>query len=113
MTHQVTNDKFSTHQGVKERKIDAPNRKEPDASSQPSRPSADVRADSTVLSRAAERLALLATEGRSGENLSCEPARVKLANLQADVAVDPNAVLRAAANLDSKAFEAAIAEPSR
>lgn len=112
MTHPVTSDKISTYPGVKERKTDAR------ATGDAAQDGVDVRAEnapkteSADVFRASERLAQLAGAIRETNFASIEQARVGVANLQADIAIDPGRVLRVAANLNAGRFEAAVAEPT-
>ena len=111
MTHPIATDKLSTHLDARERKVDARG-----SDRSPSRPDASVspaaRSDSADVGRASERLAQQLQGATHSRIDSAEQARARVAQLQLDIARDPQGVAAAFGNLTQDAFSAAIAEPS-
>lgn len=109
MTNPVIGDKFPTQQGVKQRNFDAATENK----ASPARQSdAEAKADSADVLRGHQRLQQQAGTFRATSIESLSQARASLARLQTDIASDPTAVLRAAANIDQNTFTAAIATPT-
>lgn len=111
MTNPIATDKLSTHLDARERKVDARRRDEAPSSSaasgSPTRPS-----DSADVGRASERLAQQLQGSAHSAIGSAQQARARVAQLQLDIASNPQGVIAAFGKLTQNAFSAAIAEPS-
>lgn len=112
MTHAVISDKFPTQDGVKQRKFDTPDSRSASAPASGVTGSSNRGTAVADVSRGHERLLQEAGQSRMTTIESLTQARASLAQLQTDIAADPDAVLRATANLNPNTFEAAIAKPS-
>ena len=113
MTNPIANDKLSTHLDARERKIDARNGDRPAAKTAASAPSSPaVRGDSADVGRASERFAQQLRDSTSSPIGSAQQARARVAQLQLDIARDPQGVVDAFGKLTQNAFSAAVAEPS-
>ncbi len=111
MTNPIATDKLSTHLDARERKVDARG-----GDRTPSNDSASVspttRGDSADIGRASERLAQQIQGSTRSPIDSAQQARARVAQLQLDIARDPQGVAAAFGKLTQNAFSAAIAEPS-
>ena len=113
MTNPIATDKLSTHLDARERKIDARNDDRSAAKTAASAPSSPaVRDDSADVGRASELLAQQLQGSTSSPIDSAQQARARVAQLQLEIARDPQGVLGAFGRLTQNAFSAAIAEPS-
>jgi hypothetical protein len=104
-------DKFSTHPATDERKVDARG-SENAAEKTTVSPTPAVRDDSADVGRASERLTQQARGAMHGAVDSAQQARARVAQLQLDIAREPQLVVGAFGKLTQNAFSAAIAKPS-
>lgn len=107
MTHPTITDKFSTHPATGERKVDVRGSGKTAVSPTPA-----VRDDSADVGRASERLTQQARGAMHGAIDSAQQARARVAQLQLDIAREPQLVVGAFGKLTQNAFSAAIAKPS-
>ena len=114
MTNPIAADKLSTHLDARERKVDARGSDRAASEGKASEStSTAVRSDSADVGRASERLAQQQVEGSARSPIdSAQQARARVAQLQLDIARDPQGVVGAFGKLTQNAFSAAIAEPS-
>ena len=106
-------DKFSTHPAAGDRKIDALGDERGAAKTAVS-PAPAMRDDSADIGRASERLMQQARGSIDSviDTGQQQQARARVAQLQLDIARDPQKVVGAFGRLTQNAFSAAIAEPS-
>lgn len=112
MTNAVTGDKIPSHAGIKRREIDAKSANNSSPTAVSEQTAGDDRSANVETSRGHERLTQQDVVARQTNIHGIDQARIGIARLQADIATDPAAVLRTAANLNHNRFEAAIAEPT-
>ncbi len=111
MTNPIATDKLSTHFDAKERKVDARN-SDRAPSSDAASVSPATHSDSADIGRASERLAQQLQGSARSSIDTAQQARARVAQLQLDIASNPQGVAAAFGKLTQNAFSAAIAEPS-